>query len=63
MNEHLFEPDLCVGSRGRNEAADCVKSAKLHLLTLSLSQLFWPLEFTSLQGLPWASFEKKCQVI
>jgi len=24
------------------EAADCVESANRHLLTLSLSQLFWP---------------------
>jgi hypothetical protein len=25
-----------------HEAADCVESANRHLLTLSLSQLFWP---------------------
>ena len=46
-----------------HDAADCVESANRHLLTLSLSHYFGLLEFTSLEGLPWASFEQKCQVI
>ena len=45
-----------------HDAADCVESANRHLLTLSLSHLGL-LEFTSLEGLPWASFEQKSQVI